>query len=331
VSRPRPAPLAAAILLPLVLGTGWSGEERRALPQPGPARIVATPVALDPADPARRRVGALRFLGGVALTSPDRAFGSFSAIAVAPARAGTRVTLVSDAGHVARMTLDARWRIADPRFGELPAGPRTGWEKRDRDAESLARDPATGRVWVGFESANQIWRYGPDGIAFAAPAAMRAWRSNGGPESLARLHDGRFVALSESRPYGAAAREGLVWRGDPVADPRPAFAFRYVPAPGYDPADLTELPDGRLLVLERALFLPFRWSNRLVLIDPAALRPGAAVAGREIARLEAPLLHDNFEGVAALREDGATVLWLVSDDNWLPIQTTYLLKFRLEV
>ncbi len=321
----RIPPLAAAIVLPLLLAPGWSGEERRKLPGPVPS-MMATPVMLDSIDPARRRVGALIWLGGVVLTSDDRAFGSFSALAVA----GDRFLMVSDGGQVVRFRMDARWTPRGIRFGDLPAGPGTGWEKRHRDAESLTRDPHTGRVWIGFESVNQIWRYGADGVRGASPPAMARWRSNGGAESLARLSDGRFVAISESPPYGGAARVGLVWAGDPVERPTPAVRFTYIPTPGYDPADVTELPDGRLLVLERRLALPFRWSNRLMIVPRAMLAPGAIVRGRAIATLAAPLVHDNFEGVAATREGDATILWLVSDDNWLPIQRTLLVKFRLE-
>ncbi|WP_163365749.1 esterase-like activity of phytase family protein, partial [Enterobacter asburiae] len=68
-------------------------------------------------------------------------------------------------------------------------------------------DPATGQIWVGFERYNAIWRY-DDGLTRAErsvePAAMRDWSENGGPESMVRLRDGRFVAIGEtSRPRGS--------------------------------------------------------------------------------------------------------------------------------
>lgn len=321
----RPATLVAVILGALLLDNGWPGE-RRSFGFGSAPSARASPVALDPADPQRRRVGGLTWLGGVALTGSDRAFGSFSAMAVA----GRRFLLLSDGGHVVRFTMGADWRPRGWRFDALPAGPGTGAEKRDRDSESLARDPHTGRVWIGFESANAIWRYGADGIAGVEPAAMAGWRTNGGAESLARLADGRFVAISEEPPHGARISEGLVWAGDPVEAPEPAFRFGYRAAPGHRPVDLAELPDGRLLVLERSLRPPFRWASRLALVERSALRPGAVVQGATLATLAAPLIHENFEGMAVTREGGATVVWLVSDDNWLPVQTTYLLKFRLD-
>lgn len=319
--------LLAAVVLPLALVPGWTGEERLARLTPG-GTMTARAVPIDPADPRHRRVGALTYLGGVALDSDAPAFGGFSALAVE----GDRFTLLSDGGNVARFRMGADWRPRAVAFSFLPAGPRTGWEKRDRDAESLARDPASGRWWVGFESVNQIWRYAP-GFAraerTASPPMMRRWRKAGGPESLARLADGRFVAIAEEARKGESGRDGIVWPGDPTT--RPArFRFNYRPLPGYDPSDLTQLPDGQLLVLERRFRLPFRWSARLALVDPAGLRAGATVSGRTIAVLAPPLLTDNYEGVAATREGRATIVWLLSDDNQLFLQRTLLLKFRLE-
>ncbi|MGO7251670.1 esterase-like activity of phytase family protein, partial [Rhizobium brockwellii] len=60
------------------------------------------------------------------------------------------------------------------------------------------------------------------------------------------------------------------------------------------------------------------------------ITPGRVARGRLIAELDSPLIHDNFEGVAVTQEGGATILWLVSDDNQLFLQKSYLLKFRLD-
>lgn len=305
---------------------GWTGDERLALPGPG-TTIRAERVALDPADPARRQVGALTFLGGVRLSSPDPAFGGFSALAVE----GDRFTLLNDGGNVARFRMDARGRVTRPAFIPLPTGPGTGWRKPDRDSESLARDRGTGRWWIGFERANAIWRYASDfarAEAHVAPRAMRRWRINGGPESMARLSDGRFLVIQEERVTGPG-REALLFARDPTLGGAP-LRFRYLPPPGCDPSDVTQLPDGRLLVVNRWWGLPLRFRSVLAVIDPARIRAGALMRGREIATLGPPVIHENFEGVAAAVENGRTVLWLVSDNDVEDWRPTLLLKFRLE-
>ena len=322
----RPRTFLFVVVVVCGLGTGWSGEPRLPLFGARPA-MTATRVALDPADPARRRLGRLTYMGGVHLQSRDPAFGGFSALAVA----GDRVLMLSDGGNRVRFRLGSDGRVTEPAFAALPGGPSTGWRKLDRDSEALAVDPTTGTAWVAFERANAIWRFSP-GLARAPastqPAAMRGWAANGGAETLTRRRDGSFVAIEEAgrrRPWRAA----LLWRGDPTAGAPPA-GFRYLPPVGYDPVDATELPDGRLLVLNRWYGLPLRFANVLVVIDARAVRPGASVRGREIARLATPLIHDNFEGVAATVEAGRTIVWLVSDDNHSRWERTLLLKFRLD-
>ena len=295
------------------------------------AAIDAARVAIDPGDPARVKVGALTYLGGVVLSSSDGAFGGFSSLSVA----GDRFTLLSDGGTIVRFRMDAGFKVSEPWFGDLPAGPGGGWDKSDRDSEAMTVDPASGHVWVGFERANQIWRYArglAPPAAGAAPPAMAGWMENGGAESLVRLHDGRFLAIAETDPWhGGAARNALMFLGDPVGHPDSGFRCGYLPPAGYDPSDATELPDGRVLVLNRRLGMPFRWSAILTLIDPRGFKPGAIVAGREIARFAAPLTVDNFEALAVTREGSATILWMVSDDNLFVLQRTLLMKFRVDL
>jgi hypothetical protein len=311
------------------LATSWSGPERRPI-LGNHADIAAVRVPLDSTDPARRRVGALTYLGGVALSSSDGAFGGFSSLSVA----GDRFTLLSDGGNIVRFRMGADFRVSEPTFGDLPAGPGLGWDKGDRDSESMSVDPATGRVWVGFERTNQIWRYAP-GLtapeAMAAPRAMARWMDNGGAESMVRLHDRRFLVIAETDRRDGAPRKALMFSGDPTTHPDAGFRFGYLPPAGFDPSDAVELPDGRVLILNRKIALPFTWSAVLTLIDPRAIRRGAVVTGREVARFASPLTVDNFEGLAVTREGDATILWMVSDDNLFVLQRTLLMKFRLSL
>jgi hypothetical protein len=315
----------------LALTAAWSGRPGR--PVLGArADITSERVPLDPGDPAHVKVGALTFLGGLSLSSSDGAFGGFSSMSVN----GDRFTLLSDGGNIVRFTLDRQFRVSAPDFADLPAGPGLGWTKSDRDSESMAVDPASGAVWVGFERANEIWRYGPGLTAPAAhiaPPAMAGWAENGGAESLVRLRDGRFLVIAETdrRRHSGGARNALMFSGDPVAGTGTGFRFGYLPPDGFDPSDAVELPDGRVLVLNRRIALPFTWSAKLTLIDPKAMKPGAILRGQEIATLGPPLNVDNFEGLAVTKEGDATILWMVSDDNQLILQRTLLMKFRLNL
>lgn len=318
-----------SILILLIIAPQWAGPERLGLLDPT-ATITATRVPLDPADPRRVRVGRLTYLGGVELTSKDPVFGGFSAMSLQ----GDRFTLLSDGGGVVRFRLDARGRISEQQIGELPAGPATGWEKRDRDSESMIVDPVTGERIVGLERVNEIWRYDAGftrAIRHSAPRAMRRWDENGGPEAMVRLADGRTIVFAEStRPKHKPGRQALSFAGDPTRAPARGFRFTYLPPAHHDPSDAALLPDGRILVLNRRFDAPFDFSATLTIIDPRAIRPGAIVRGQEIATIDTPLTRDNFEGLVVAREGRATVIWLVSDDNQFFLERTLLLKFRLE-
>jgi hypothetical protein len=319
-----------SILLVLLFVPDWSGPAR--LPLLGnDRRIIATPVALYPGDPSRRRVGDLVFLGGVNLEGYGEAFGGFSSLHIA----GGRFTLLSDSGNIVSFRLAPGNRVADVRFAELPDGPGKGWRKVDRDSESMTVD-AKGRIWVGFETWNAIWRYSPGftrGEAYARPPAMAHWPENKGAEAMTLVPGGGMVVIAEAKPWqhhDRKTRAAIRFTGDPVEHPRDGFRFSYVPPDGYDVSDATVMPDGRLLVLNRRFDPPFRFSNKLTLVDSQAIHPGATVIGREIATLAAPSIHDNFEGVTVSREKGATIVWLVSDDNQLVLQRSLLLKFRYQ-
>lgn len=319
------------VLIVLLLAPSYDGRSRRKR-FTGDAPLWLTPVALDSADPARRRVGALRYLEGYALSSNDPAFGGFSGMAVA----GDRITLMSDYGTLMRFWLGRDGQAHELSFGELPSGPGTGWTRQDRDSESLTIDPASGRAWVGFENDQEIWRYAPGFVraeGFARPATMLRWGANSGPESITRLSDGRFLVIRENYPKRPEYNDvqALVFAGDPVRVREERFEFRIRLPGGLRPTDAAQLPDGRLLVLARQHRFPLIFESALLLVDLAGARPGAIVPARAIARLVPPLIHDNFEAMALVREGGDTLVWLASDNNLGVGQRTLLLKFRIEI
>lgn len=306
--------------------------------RPDPARrpaetaISAEPVRLDPDDPARRRVGELEFLGGWVLRSTDPDFGGISALALD----GGRFTAVGDAGGVFRFELTAAGRIARAGISALPAGPAPEdggpVRKRDRDAEAMAHDPASGRFWVGFERANAIWRYDAAigrAEAHHAPVAMEDWPSNGGSEALARLADGRFLVLSEEGDGPESSREALLFPSDPSEGEHTAIRFGFRPPADHNVTDAAVLPDGRLLVLTRRFSFVEGVSIVVCSVEIGAIAEGAVLPCRPIARLAPPLTVDNMEALAVGEEDGRTILWMASDDNFNPLQRTLLLKFAL--
>ena len=322
--------LVAVILIALLAVPIYTSEPA-AQRWHGDYHIMAEPVVLHPGHPAERRLGALTYLGGVALSADRAGFGGFSAMHVA----GDRFTLLSDTGNILRFRLGEDWSVREARVAPLPAGPGRGWRRPDRDSESLARDPETGDWLVGFESHNEIWRYTPDlsrALGRAAPPAMQDWSDNGGPEALTRLADGSVLVFAEAtRDERHRANRAIVFTGDPLAAPRQGFRFFYRPPQGYQPTDAAQLRDGRILVLNRRLVgLQGFWSC-LAIVDPARLAPGKVATGVPIAFFVPPVTRDNFEALAVTQHETETILWIASDDNQSVLQRSLLLKFRLDL
>jgi hypothetical protein len=324
--RSRARRSAFLVLAIAALATNIAAPPEPPPPGPAVASLAFEPVMLDASVPGRRRVGGLDFLAGWALASNSSRFGGLSSLHVE----NGEVTALSDSGTLFRFALPTSSGREPLRIDPLRDGPGPPTRKSNRDTESLVMLGPW--LWAGFEKHNMIWRYRRADLGAAAsarPPLMRNWRANSGAEGMTRLADGRFLVFAEGSSNNDPLSDLILFDGDP-ADPRtPAASLHYRRVPGYRVSDATTLPDGRLLILNRR----FEWLEGFSLVvtiaDGRALQAGATIESREVARLQAPLTIDNMEGVSVTVENGRTIVWLVSDDNFFPLQRTLLLKFAL--
>lgn len=324
----RLARIATALAALALLATFVPPDTGPPPPRPPTAKLVAEPVPLDRADPARRRIGPLLFLEGWRISSRDVRFGGISAMHV---ENGT-VRAVSDAGSLFAFPVPTtRAGPLQVRIERIAEGPGSGRRKSDRDGESFA--VAGGSAWIAFEGRNEIWRYRLRdwrADAHSRPAAMEDWPSMRGPEAMARLQDGRFLVLAEGPEAEDGTTPVLLFAGDPAEPGTPSLRLRYRPPPGFRATDAALLPDGRLLVLNRRFRLLSGFTAALAVADISALGAGGTITPGVIARLEDSLTVDNMEALSVTREGGRTILWIASDDNYTPIlQRTLLMKFAL--
>jgi hypothetical protein len=324
---------AVLILILMVLLLDGRHPQHRPPPRVASTIVTATPLALDDSDPARRELGALRYLEGWSLKADHRDFGGISSMRIDPSGA---VIGLSDAGVVITFRPQGtRYPAVLRPLPVLPGekdAPRSHW-----DTESMAWDPASGKTWAGFELLNRICRYGKgflrvEGCVF--PAAIRDWPEKTGMESLTLLPGGRFLAIAEDAPGPDGDHDTLLFSGDPVdpATPSP-LRFSYRAPQGYLPTDVLAIGHDRLLVMNRRVTLADGFTGVLVLVDIRDLRAGRVLTGSVVARLAAPVQHDNFEALAMSwekrRGKQIPVLWIASDDNGLFFQRTLLLKFAM--
>ncbi len=308
---------------------------------PLPLEIHSSTVPLRIDEPAARKVGRLVWRGGIAMTSNSRNFGGWSDLVVSPDN--RTLTSISDTGSwfTATIMRDEEGNltgISQGTIGSLRSlKGRPLADKSRADAEGMALMP-DGSWIVSFERNHRIWRYPTlDGTPqpISLPPNFDRQPDNGGVEALTALADGRIVAISEE--YSLRPNTLVGWIGRPVGstggqDGRYLWdIFEYMKVPYFNPTAIRQLPDGSFLVVERAFDVMRGVRMRLVHFPAAALKPDAIVDGEELARLASPYTVDNMEGLAVTAgEHGETLLWLIADDNFNPLQRNLLMLFELE-
>ena len=75
----------------------------------------------------------------------------------------------------------------------------------------------------------------------------------------------------------------------------------------------------------RPLRLPRRLAQRLATTAHHHPRP---IPTRLLAEFGNAIPRDNYEGIAVTTDDDGQFVWLISDDNFMAIQRTLLLKLR---
>ncbi|MFN3232293.1 MAG: esterase-like activity of phytase family protein [Alphaproteobacteria bacterium] len=302
--------------------------------------IEVTPIPLNERDPGQSTIGSLTYLGGLELNANEWRFGGISGLAVSP-----------DGGQLLALTDRASWLAFKP---VLKGGRLTGladsqvrfvrnkdggkWDKEEQDSEAVAVSPE-GYALVSFERNHRIMRFDladPNDVttAMASKAApgpaipgLRYLPNNGGLESLVFLDANRLLAVTEQAEMANGHLSGwLIQDGE-------AKRLGYRTRHGYVPTDMTLLPNGDVLTVERHFTLLTGVSARLCIIARDSIEPGAVLECDQIAELSPPVSVDNMEAIAAYEnEAGETIIFLASDDNFSSWrQRTLLMMFRLDV
>ena len=293
----------------------------------GSIDVSATPVKPDSGS-TPFTTGRLEYLAGFSLTSEAKDFGGLSGVSLSAD--GSTLTALADIGVWFRLMLahDATGRLIGVRGGEsgrlkdVHGKPLT--RKYVGDSESLTQ--ADGSYYVTFEGWHRLWRY--PSLAGAAkyvrpPKGMASLPGNEGVEAATQLPDGRFMLLSEGGFNASGDLQGWLDNGKRWAD------LTLVPTGAFKPTDLTVLPNGDILLLERSASLFGGFAARLSVIRSATIAPGARLNGEEFAVIESPLPVDNFEAVAArAAPDGSVLIYVLSDNNFNEAERTLLLQFR---
>jgi hypothetical protein len=250
-------------------------------------------------------------------------FGGFSGLVVAPD--GASFTAVTDRGWITegRFMRDRAGRITG--IASAPLRQLRGKAGRPlspflSDAEDLARGP-DGALYVAFEGWTRVSRYAvPDGPAqhLPRPGLFTYLDENKALESLAFAPDGALFAVPEWPVDGAFPLfrfDGADW----------TVPFRLPVSGTFLPVSADFGPDGRFYLLERDALVPVGFASRLRRFDWG---PRGPTGGRVLAETGFGL-WDNVEAVSVWRGPAGLVATMLSDDNFLPVQTTEFIEIAL--
>lgn len=337
---PKRALPVVAVLLALSLAPSELSAQSAALAAaPEKLDITAESIeSFEPREASKRIFGSLEFRGGLELRSPHKGFGGLSGLRILPD--GATFIAVTDKAFWLRGRIVYRGErpvgIADAELAPmLGANGRPLSERGWYDTEALAADDA-GNLYVGIERSNRIVRfnYGKEGLLargqpVPVPNGVTALPYNRGIECVAIAPKspplaGALIALSERGLDASKNIRGFLIGGRMPGD------FTLKSSDEFGVTDCAVTPANDLLVLERY----FTWrqgvSIRLRSVPLSALSPGAVVDGSVLLEADMGFQIDNMEGLSVHRApDGATVLTLVSDDNFSILQRTLLLQFAL--
>jgi len=296
--------------------------------------VSAKPIAsFAPKNPSLTRFGALEFRGGLALSSSDSRFGGLSALNMEPD--GEHFLALSDRGYWFRGRITYQDQrpsgIVDAEMSPIlnAGGAESKW-----DAESLTRNGDS--LYVGIERIHAIARfnYGADGLRargefIKAPDELKSLPANKGLESLVFVPEphplaGALLAISES---GLPKEENI--RAFIIDGPQPG-SFFITKSGKFEISDAALLPNGDLLILERAFSVMEGLNIRIRRFDKSGIAPGATLEGRTLFNVDGNYEIDNMEALSLHKNSsGEIILTLLSDDNYSLLQRTLLLQFAL--
>lgn len=284
------------------------------------------------------RFGPLEFVGGLEMTATARNFGGLSAFRfLSP---GADFIGVADTGFwfFGRLVHDAEGRpagIEGFRMQQMvEADGRPVGEKWLVDAEGL--DVRDGIATVSFERKHRISQFRIDPQNMKAPFAhldflvpARELRQNRGFETVANAPEdgalrGAVVVVAEK----SLDREGNIYAAILQGPQKGVFTVRR--HGDFDIVDGAFLPGGDLLVLERRFSMARGVGMRLRRLAGETIAKGSIADGPILLEADMNYQIDNMEGLDVWRrQDGLTMVSLISDDNHSLFQRNLYLEFIL--
>ncbi len=307
-------------------------------PAKNPITVKLVSEQVDPQDTGQALVGnsCVNYLGTLLLNSPHPAFGGFSDILISSDR--KTVLAVSDLGFWLKTELNytpegfLSGTAETAQLGQLLDTEGKAYPiKFKADAEGLSHAPGNGYL-VSFERIHRIDKFSNGtqlslaGKAenFPIPKTAESLPDNCGLESILLLPNQNLFILAEGKDEKDSISYGAIF------DNKSWTEFNYQRSDDFRPTSAGNLPDNEILVLERRYTGPGSLGIRFRKFPADKISAGAIISAENFFEISPPLPRDNFEGLDTVTTaDGTTYIYIISDDNFSPVQHTLLSLFEL--
>lgn len=335
---------AATVLLSFGCAASAADKSKATLTGPVSIQLSSEPVRWNPDNRNDFDAGDLEWAGTIEISSDNKQFGGWSSLAVSAD--GSTLLSVSDEAKwfTAQILYDEKGRLSGigegsmaPLLG-LDGKPITGKAYGDSEGLAVVGDPLKGDAYVSFERHHRIWRYDlakdgfkakPEQLVTARRLGKLPW--NEGIEAVTTtppLIGGdrqRLIAISENARDPRGNLRGFIIEG------RTVKRFSLSLNGSFHPTDISRLPNGDYLLLERSFSLLAGVGMQIRRIVGADIKPDALIESRVLLNANRKRNIDNMEGMSIRKDEKGNIwVYMISDDNFNPLQHTYLMMFRLK-
>ena len=285
-------------------------------------------INLFPTDLENISLNKLKFVSGIEIQSNHPDFGGLSGLIINEDKS---LISVGDQGIwlTGKIKIDENGKLVEiinGRLGHLKGNENNPLYKLGKsytDAESI--ETYNNKFIVSFERKHRILIFNDIFLhseIFYDRIKYLDLPDNGGIEAMAPLKNNSIFLLSENLIHPDDKIAGYLLSDNKLKKV-------YVKKNGsFKPTDMSNLPDGNILLLERS-FSPVRGvSARISVIKYGDLKPNSVILPFTLDTLKPPMVVDNFEGISFLKlNDGGYYIFILSDDNFNFLQKTLLYQF----
>ncbi len=323
---------------------------------------------LDPNDRNNNTFGILTFMGGIRINSEElnskSHFGGLSGLAFLPQdkeanQSSHDILAISDKGYWFKATLqeDNDGKLIGLEhciYTEmLDTEGNIDLAEDKMNAESIAISPE-GKIVVSFEgtgskgSSNRLWSYTYDNNKgsfskaskyFTIPSEEWKFNSNKGIEAVA-FDNNRLVMISETDRSVPEDDNKSYFPGWVLEEKEAIGEILILKEKDLRPTGLTGNSDGELIIMEHGVHEETDESGKrknsvkISTLTVSAENVGSAtIFDKNVLNEFSEVSYlDNFEGITSRVDDGSTVIYIISDNNFEDsnVQENLLLKFKID-